>query len=312
MKFENPAWRFDSPGPITDDVLYKFFDWARAIAAQGMVQDILEDFKSRFSQGNAPRSSNAGFAEGDLRRAMNEAAENAPVFIEAFLNACADAKGQGLDVPTVAAINRVLWGCKAGYQIEGDVLVAREWVSQDDDDPRGVEMLGDLDPTGGQSIRETDVHLALGSAPRITRPAASSAKPKLKVFLCHSSGDKAAVKDLYFRLLADGYEPWLDSMNLVPGQDWEAEIRKAVKSSHVVVVCLSKGSTTKTGFVQKEIKLALDVADEQPDGRIYLIPARLEDMEVPERLSKWHWVNLFEDDGYRNLLGALAVRASEL
>ena len=33
---------------------------------------------------------------------------------------------------------------------------------------------------------------------------------KLKVFLCHSSGDKATVRDLYKRLRTDGIEPWLD------------------------------------------------------------------------------------------------------
>jgi hypothetical protein len=38
---------------------------------------------------------------------------------------------------------------------------------------------------------------------------------------------------------------------------------------------------TKTGFVQKEIKIAPDAADEQPEGRIYIIPVRLEDCDVP-------------------------------
>ena len=68
----------------------------------------------------------------------------------------------------------------------------------------------------------------------------------------------------------------------------------------------------QAGFVQKEIKFVLDVADEQPEGRIFIIPARLEDCKVPDRLSRWHWVNLFEDTGYDNLLCSLVTRASEL
>ena len=129
-----------------------------------------------------------------------------------------------------------------------------------------------------------------------------------RVFLCHSSGDKAQVCDLYRRLRNDGIHPWLDEEDLLPGQDWSHEISKAVRSSAVVLVCLSKGSITKAGFVQKEIRHVLDVADEQPEGNIFLIPVRLEDCDVPERLCRWQWVNLFESGGYDKLLKSLRVR----
>jgi hypothetical protein len=141
------------------------------------------------------------------------------------------------------------------------------------------------------------------------KPAAAS---PLQVFLCHSKGDKPAVVALHARLRDDGYDPWLDVKKLVPGQDWQAEIKAAVKKSHVVIVCLSAGSITKAGFVQREIRFALDVAEEQPPGRIYIVPARLEECEVPELLAKYHWVDLFEDDGYDNLLKSLEMRAADL
>ena len=60
----------------------------------------------------------------------------------------------------------------------------------------------------------------------------------------------------------------------------------------------SNGPTvTKQGFVQKEIRFALDIADEHPPGRIFIIPVRLVDCDVPDRLKKWQWVSLFEDQG---------------
>ena len=116
---------------------------------------------------------------------------------------------------------------------------------------------------------------------------------KLKVFLCHSRDDKPKVRELYRRLVDDGFDAWLDEEKLMPGQDWDLEIRKAVRNADVVLVCLSNGSTTKAGYVQKEIRFALDIADEQPEGAIYLIPTRLEDCSVPSRLSRWQWVDLF-------------------
>jgi toxoflavin biosynthesis protein ToxD len=135
---------------------------------------------------------------------------------------------------------------------------------------------------------------------------------KLKVFLCHSKDDKPKVRELYRRLVADGFDAWLDEEKLLPGQDWDLEIRKAVRESDVVVVCLSNGSLTKAGYVQKEIRFALDVADEQPEGAIYLIPARLEDCQVPSRLNKWQWVNLFHNRGSEYLKQSLESRAKYL
>jgi len=135
---------------------------------------------------------------------------------------------------------------------------------------------------------------------------------QLKVFLCHASGDKPTVRNLYRRLRSDGIAPWLDEEDLLPGQDWQLEIPKAVRSSDVVIICLSSRAITKAGYVQKEIKDALDVADRQPEGTIFLIPLRLEVCEVPERLRRWQWVDLFREIGYERLLRALRARAESL
>jgi hypothetical protein len=129
-----------------------------------------------------------------------------------------------------------------------------------------------------------------------------------RIFLCHSAADKQAVRGLHARLIADGFHPWLDEEDLIPGQDWDREITQAVRSSEIVIVCLSKSSIGKAGYVQREIKQALDVADEQPEGRIFIIPVRLEECDVPQRLARWQWVNLFDANGYSRLLRALQTR----
>lgn len=133
---------------------------------------------------------------------------------------------------------------------------------------------------------------------------------RLSVFLCHASSDKPKVRELHQRLSNDGFTPWLDETNLLPGQDWQQEIPRAVRKSDIVLVCLSQASINKTGYVQKEIRYALDVADEQPEGTIFIIPLKLEECEVPERLRKWQWVNLFADDGYDRLILSLKARAA--
>jgi serine/threonine protein kinase len=128
---------------------------------------------------------------------------------------------------------------------------------------------------------------------------------EVKAFLCHCSEDKPQVRELYGRLRSIGVSAWFDEEDLVPGQEWRDEITKAVAGADVVVVCLSELSLTKRGFVQKELRFALDIADEQPQGRIFVIPVRLADCDVPDRLKKWQWVNLFEDGGFERLVRAL-------
>lgn len=131
--------------------------------------------------------------------------------------------------------------------------------------------------------------------------------PTLRVFLCHASDDKPHVRSLYRRLLADGASPWLDEEKLVPGQDWELEISRAIRQSDVTVVCLSRSSVEKRGFVQREIRVAMRTAEEMPRGSIFVIPARLEPCDVPEELRHLHWVDLFDPKGYSLLLRALRI-----
>jgi tetratricopeptide (TPR) repeat protein len=141
----------------------------------------------------------------------------------------------------------------------------------------------------------------------------SESEPKrpLKVFLCHARSDQSGVHKLYTRLVKDGVDVWLDKEKLLPGQDWESEIRKAVREADVVVVCLSK-QFNQAGFRQKEVRLALDTAMEKPEGEIFIIPARLEECDTLESLRKLHWVDLFEDDGYKKLKQSLGLRAEQV
>jgi formylglycine-generating enzyme required for sulfatase activity len=134
----------------------------------------------------------------------------------------------------------------------------------------------------------------------------------LKIFLCYSSEDKAKVRELYGRLVLNGFDVWFDETRLLPGQDWDLEIRKTVREADVILVFLSNISVSKAGYAQKEIRLALDVADEQPEGAIFLIPLRIENCTVPIRLNKWQWVDLFAMNGYQKLLQALDYRAQSI
>jgi len=140
---------------------------------------------------------------------------------------------------------------------------------------------------------------------------------KLRVFLCHSSQDKPIVRELYQRLLAEGWiDPWLDEEKLLPGQDWDMEIEKAVEAADAVIVCLSNNSVSKEGYVQRELRFVLDIALEKPEGAIFIVPLRLDDCQPPRRLRIWQFVDYFpkerQEKMYQRMLESFKLRVTAL
>jgi hypothetical protein len=126
----NSAWRFDTPGPIPSGVDNALFELIGRIASQGNRQRILEHFKSYFGSAagiTSSWSSTESWAESDLQSYMGHAAANAPLFIEAFYDACAAlANGNPpTAVPDVDRINRVLFEHEAGYELRPPDLISR-------------------------------------------------------------------------------------------------------------------------------------------------------------------------------------------
>jgi hypothetical protein len=128
-----------------------------------------------------------------------------------------------------------------------------------------------------------------------------------QIFLSYTRADEDKVEQLYQRLSAAGFKPWMDTKDILPGEDWEVAIRRAIRHSDFFLACLSANSVNRRGFIQKEIKFALDIWQEMLDSDIYLIPVRLEDCETPEGLRKLMWVDLFAEDGWTRLLEAIRV-----
>jgi formylglycine-generating enzyme required for sulfatase activity len=139
----------------------------------------------------------------------------------------------------------------------------------------------------------------------------------LRVFLCHSSSDKPTVRELYQKLSAEGWvDVWLDEEKILPGQDWDYEIDGALDNSDAVIVTLSTDSVSKEGYVQKELRFALDIALEKPEGTIFILPVRLDDCERPRRLRSIQGIDYFpperRESVYARLRRSLELRAKAL
>lgn len=139
----------------------------------------------------------------------------------------------------------------------------------------------------------------------------STMKPEsLRVFLSHAREDNPTVRQLSNRLKNDGFEPWLDEERILPGQNWEIEIEKALRTSDVILLCFSEKSINKEGFVQREFKRAMRYQEEKPEGVIFTIPVRLDQSEIPFSYGELQWVDF--PANYNQLVKALESRKNQL
>ena len=132
-----------------------------------------------------------------------------------------------------------------------------------------------------------------------------------RIFISYARQDSDAARKLYNDLTSKtDLKPWLDKEDLLPGQSWDLEIRKAIKNSRYFIALFSSTSVSKRGYVQKEFRKAIDTFDEFPEGEIFAIPVRLDDCEIPyESFRKIERVDLFPDwnEGVERLLRTFAV-----
>ena len=131
----------------------------------------------------------------------------------------------------------------------------------------------------------------------------------MKIFICYARDDYEAARRLFDTLKTiPEVDPWLDQENLLPGATWKEEIFRAIGESHFVILIISKNSVRKDGFVQTEIREALKRFSRVSPGKIFIIPARI-DNSIPQHqeLQELHWVDLFAswDEGINKIVKAL-------
>ncbi len=136
-----------------------------------------------------------------------------------------------------------------------------------------------------------------------------------KIFISYAREDYQIARKLYDFLVSQGQEPWLDRENLIPGQKWENAIQSAIRKSHFFIAILSTNSIEKRGYIQKELRVGLEILDQVPDSQIFLIPVRIDECQPKQdRLRELQWVDFFPDwqEGLRQLMKVFEFIPSEI
>lgn len=115
-----------------------------------------------------------------------------------------------------------------------------------------------------------------------------------KIFISYAKEDFQYAQKVYRYFEELGYDPWLDKEKLLPGCNWDLEIKRALKNSDFIILLLSSISVSKRGYVQREFKLALQHWEQRLEDDIYIIPLLIDQCDVPDMLGKFQWVKFEE------------------
>jgi uncharacterized protein (TIGR02145 family) len=115
-----------------------------------------------------------------------------------------------------------------------------------------------------------------------------------QIFLCHAVEDRARVHDLHASLERAGLHPVIED---IQPRDPDHSIERTIQAARFVIICLSRHFATTAGDVSGKLDVAFQVAQGGPPGRVFIIPVRLDDCEVPARCRHLQHVDLFEKKG---------------
>lgn len=126
------------------------------------------------------------------------------------------------------------------------------------------------------------------------------------IFLSYSSPDCDAVREFHDYLYSRNYNVWFDKRKLKPGQNWDFEIKRALKAASIIVVFISNCSVDRRGYAQREIRLALEQAETRLVDDIYVIPVLLDpDVVIPQQIADIQVIRATEEDRFEVLTSAI-------
>ncbi|WFU08484.1 TIR domain-containing protein [Rhizobium sp. CB3090] len=133
------------------------------------------------------------------------------------------------------------------------------------------------------------------------------------IFISYASEDRPRVTPFVDYLTRAGLDTWLDVRRIKGGANWDIEIRRALDKCQIIVVFISNKSVSKRGFVQREMKLALEKAEEKLVDDIYVVPVILDsDAPYPDQLKGIQYISADDDDCNDKLLDAIRHQLDRL
>ena len=119
----------------------------------------------------------------------------------------------------------------------------------------------------------------------------------MKVFISHSHADAPLAARVSEALQRSGLEVWDTDLNVLPGDNWAAEVARALEESEAMVVLLTRDAISSP-YVRREMEYALGA--KRYSNRLIPVAVggreRLPAHEIPWIVRQLPWVELPEQE----------------
>jgi hypothetical protein len=118
------------------------------------------------------------------------------------------------------------------------------------------------------------------------------------VFLSYASGDLAAVQQIHAALEAAGVEVWFDKRQLQSGDDFDAMIKRHIRTCSYFLPVISAGTQVRhEGYFRLEWDLAVERSRLIAETIPFILPIAINTVNatealVPERFRALQWTSL--------------------
>jgi len=121
-----------------------------------------------------------------------------------------------------------------------------------------------------------------------------------QVFISYTHKDGSIAQDIASIYASFGLKVWIDFSSLQPGEFISRRIEDGVSSSNYFTILISETSV-RSKWVQAELAMAFDLSR---DGRLVLLPAKIEDVDMPLELRGLMYLDFSKsfDEGKSSLL----------
>jgi hypothetical protein len=94
-------------------------------------------------------------------------------------------------------------------------------------------------------------------------------KRPAQIFLCYARQDAVKVSALYEKLSLAGFQPFMDTKDILPGEDWKLVLLNIIRETLFFMTCLSNNSVDKHGVIQEEVRKTIDVWRQKYDSGLF-------------------------------------------
>lgn len=122
----------------------------------------------------------------------------------------------------------------------------------------------------------------------------------IKIFISYANEDYLRVEPYYNQLKDSGFLPWMDKKELIGGEEWEPKLRSELSQADAILYFLSKKTNRNDRYFHVEL-----LHGEKAGNNVLKVPVCLEKCPIPTNLRKFHCIDIYEQDGFLNLLKAI-------